>query len=109
MPREHGFYTVAEAAAELGLQEVTIRSAIRNGTLTATRLGKRLLTIAPAEVDRYRLAHQGGQGWDKRKDPAYQPSTMAQYAKEHRRRQASVVTPAPAPAPPEGTTSLEPH
>jgi len=89
MPREQGFYTVAEAAAELRLQEVTIRSAIRNSTLTATRLGKRLLTIAPDELDRYRLTHQGGQGWDKRKDPDYRPSTMAQYARERRRRQAA--------------------
>ncbi len=89
MPREQGFYTVAEAAAELGLQEVTIRSAIRNGTLAATRLGKRLLTIAPDELDRYRLAHQGGQGWDKRKDPDYRPSPMAQYARDRRLRQNS--------------------
>jgi len=103
MLREQGFYTVAEAAAELGLQEVTIRSAIRNGTLTATRLGKRLLTIAPDEVDRYRLAHQGGQGWDKRKDPAYRPSKMAQYAKERRRRKAIKAT--PVQATPEGIAS----
>jgi len=86
MPREQGFYTVAEAAAALGLKEVSVRSAIRNGALKATRLGARLLTIAPDELDRYRLTHHGGQGWDKRKDPDYQPSKMARWARDYRRR-----------------------
>jgi excisionase family DNA binding protein len=102
MPREQGFYTVAEAAAALGIKEVSVRSAIRDGRLTAARMGARLLTIAPDELDRYRLTHLGGQGWDKRKDPDYQPSKMAQWARDYRRRKAGSAPPT-SPEPPNPT------
>ncbi len=103
MPREQGFFTVAEAAAALGLKEISVRSAIRSGTLEATRVGARLLTIAPDELDRYRLTHLGGQGWDKRKDPDYQPSKMAQWARDYRRRRKAGQAPSTQPEPPHPT------
>ncbi len=102
MPREQGFYTVAEAAA-LGLKEVSVRSAIRDGTLAATRVGTRLLTIAPDELDRYRLTHLGGKDWDKRKDPDYQPSKMAQWARDYRRRRKAGEVTSTQPEPPSPT------
>jgi len=103
MPREQGFYTVVEAAAALGLKEVSVRSAIRNGTLAATRVGARLLTIAPDELDHYRLTHLSGQGWDKRKDPDYQPSKMAQWARDYRRRRKAGEVTSTQPEPPSPT------
>ena len=99
MSREQKFYTVTEAAAALGLKEVSVRSAIRDGRLAATRVGARLLTIAPDELDHYRLTHLGGQGWDKRKDPDYQPSKMAQWARDYRRRRKDGDAPSAQPEP----------
>ncbi len=104
MPREQGFYTVAEAAAALGLKEVSVRSAIRDGRLAATRVGARLLTIAPDELDRYRMTHLGGQGWDKRKNPNYQPSKMAQWARDYRRRRKNGSAPSTQPKLPPNPT-----
>lgn len=103
MPREQGFYTVADDGAALGLKEVSVRSAIRNGALTATRVGARLLTIAPDELDRYRLTHLSGHGWDKRKDPDYQPSKMAQWARDYRRRRKAGQATSTQPEPPHPT------
>lgn len=93
MPIEGEYYTVQEAAAVLGVQPVTVRSAIRHGTLVGEKKGPRLLVIARGEVERYQQAHSGGQGWEKRKASDYAPSTTAQWAKDDRaRRKAAAGT-----------------
>ena len=83
------YLTVAEAAELLGVQRVSIHSAIKRGALAAEKKGPRLVVIGRDELDRYVREHKGGQGWDKRKAPDYTPSKMAQWAKDYRQRQAT--------------------
>jgi excisionase family DNA binding protein len=46
------FFTVREAAEQLGLSEVTIRRYVRNGDLKAVIVGKRGVRIPKSEIDR---------------------------------------------------------
>jgi len=57
--------TTTEAAAALGLRPVTIRAAIKAGTLRATKRG-RDWHITPAAVEAYRAASLGKPGRPKR-------------------------------------------
>lgn len=80
------WYTTSEAAHELGLSASAMRDAVRRGAIRVERIHGRLNGIRPDELARYREEHQGGNGWDKRRDPAYQPSKGAQYARAYRER-----------------------
>jgi len=83
------YFTVAEAADVLGVKPVSIHSAIKRGALTAEKKGPRLVVIGRDELDRYVRDHKGGQGWNKRKAPDYEPSKMAGWAKDYRQRRAA--------------------
>jgi excisionase family DNA binding protein len=48
------YVSVAEAAAELGLNASTIRKRISTGQMRAQRLGERSLMISRREVERWR-------------------------------------------------------
>src|SRR5690242_20615569 len=89
MPVEEGFYTIAEAAAALGISSNAIRTAIARGRLTTmSKVGKRLNRIAPEEVERYRRENLGQHGWVKRKKPGYVPDRVrAEYQRAYRERQ----------------------
>ncbi len=84
VPIQGDYDTVREAADRLGVEPVSIHAAIRRGTLIGEKKGPRLMVIERAELDRYQREHHGGQGWEKRKAPDYEPSTMAQWAREYR-------------------------
>ena len=56
--------TLAEAAATLGLNPQTLRSQIRNGVLTARKVGRDWL-VTPAAVEAYRRKHLGRPGGKK--------------------------------------------
>lgn len=85
------YYTVGQAAAELGMAPGGVWSAIRRGALTAETIGPRVTIIARDELERYRREHQGGQGWEKRKAPDYEPSKMAGWAKDYRARRKAAA------------------
>lgn len=91
MPVAQGFYTIEEAAAALGIAASTVRRAIQNGAIRASKIGGRLNAIAPVEVERYRQERLGRQGWDKRRAPEYRPSRGAQWAKDYRARKATLT------------------
>lgn len=62
--------TTAEAARRLGMTTTGIRSAIRDGRLTAQRFG-RDLAISADEVERYKEAmasNPKARGWETRRD-----------------------------------------
>ncbi len=65
--------SLAEAAAALGLRSATVKQYILRGRLAAVRVPRSNTTrlyVAPAELERYRRASLGAQGWDKRRGPA---------------------------------------
>ena len=68
-----GYYTTAEAAKVLGLSQAAMQNAVRRGAITAEKIARRIL-IPAAEVERYAREVQGTQGWEKRKQPDYQPN-----------------------------------
>jgi len=72
MPTEQGWMTTAEAAEALGIAQSTIKTIIRNGTLKVVRVS-RLNFITPEALEEYRREHAGRQGWDKRREPGYEP------------------------------------
>jgi len=86
MPVDEGFYTIREAAVELGLAESTLRRYISESVIRANKIGARLNVIPVAELERYRRERLGGQGWAKRRAPGYEPSPMARWAKDYRAR-----------------------
>lgn len=49
--------TLNEAAAQLGLSPITLRIQIRNGRLTARKVG-RDWTVSEKAVEKYRLEHR---------------------------------------------------
>jgi len=60
-----------DAAAALGLRPATVKQYIQKGQLAALRLPHGTATrlyVAQAEIDRYRHASLGGQGWHKRRE-----------------------------------------
>ncbi len=86
MPVERGFYTIQEAAGELGLAESTLRRYISDGVIRSDKIGARLNVIPVDELERYRHDRLGGRGWADRRAPGYQPSPMAQRARDYRAR-----------------------
>lgn len=84
-----GWYTVQEAAAEIGVTDSYVRRLIREGTLAAEPIGARGYQVWPAGVESYKRTRQGGQGWDKRKAEEYAPSKAAQWARTYRARKKS--------------------
>lgn len=93
MPKEEGFYTIAEAAAVLGLTASAVRAAIANKRLaTMDKIGARLNRLAVEEVERYQREQQNRRGWARRKAPGYTPDRSradAQRAYRERRRAAA--------------------
>lgn len=80
------FYTVKEAAQTLGLAEATIRRAISRGVLPAKKKGVSRNLIDVDDIERYRQERLGTQGWDKRRDPNYEPSETALRVRNYRAR-----------------------
>jgi len=62
--------SLTEAAAALGLRPATVKQYILRGQLAAIRVPHGHATrlyVAPAEIDRYRRASLGAQGWTTRR------------------------------------------
>jgi len=60
-------------ALGLGLRPATVKQYILRGQLAAVRLPQGNATrlyVAPADIERYRRASLGAQGWDKRRKHA---------------------------------------
>jgi len=65
--------SLRDAAAALGLRPATVKQYIQKGQLAAVRVpygNATRLYVAHVEIDRYRCASLGAQGWDKRRRPA---------------------------------------
>ncbi len=72
--------SLRDAAAALGLRPATVKQDILRGQLTAIRLPHGATTrlyVAPAELERYRRASLGGQGWTNRRKHATPVPTAA--------------------------------
>ncbi len=64
--------SLRDAATALGLRPATVKQYIQKGQLAAVRVpcgNAPRLYVAPSEIDRYRRASLGAQGWDKRRGP----------------------------------------
>ncbi len=62
--------SLRDAATALGLRPATVKQYIQKGQLAAIRLPHGTATrlyVAQAEIDRYRHASLGAQGWHKRR------------------------------------------
>lgn len=81
MPTEHGWMTTEEVAQTLGMSQDSIRHAIARGTLKAIKVS-RINMITPDALDEYRREHLHKQGWDKRKEPGYQPDPKRKARRE---------------------------
>ena len=81
-----GYYTTKEAAEILGLTHAAVKHAVWRGAIQAEQIARRHL-IPLAEVERYRKEVQGRQGWEKRKQPDYQPNQkQRQYQRAYYQR-----------------------
>ena len=91
----NGYYSTKEAAEILGLTHAAVKHAVWRGAIQAEQLARRHL-IPLAEIERYRREVQGTQGWDKRKQPDYQPNAkQRQYQRAYyQRRKAARQQPA---------------
>jgi excisionase family DNA binding protein len=78
---EGEWMTIDAVAATLGLHRDTVLRAIRDGKLEARKVS-RVWFITPAAVEAYRGAHLGRQGWDKRREPGYQPDPKRKARRE---------------------------
>jgi len=70
--------SLKDAAAALGLRPATVKQYIQKGQLAAVRIpcGNAIrLFVARAEIERYRHASLGGQGWTNRREQT--PATLA--------------------------------
>ncbi len=62
--------SLRDAAATLGLRPATVKQYIQKGQLAAVRVpygNATRLYVTHVEIDRYRCASLGAQGWDKRR------------------------------------------
>ena len=81
-----GYYTTKEAAEMLGLSHAAVKHAVWRGAIQAEQIARRHL-IPLAEIERYRREVQGRQGWEKRKQPDYQPNeTQRHYQRAYYQR-----------------------
>jgi len=62
MSKERTLFTVAEAAAQLGISPETLRTAARVGKLAVIRVNPRLNMVAPEAIEAYRRDHLGRVG-----------------------------------------------
>jgi excisionase family DNA binding protein len=94
-----GYYTTKEAADLLGLSHAAVKHAVWRGAIQAVQIARRHL-IPAAEIERYRREVRGRQGWEKRKQPDYQPNqTQRKYQQAYyQRRKAARKQPATEPA-----------
>jgi len=68
--------SLRDAAAVLGLRPTTVKQYILRGQLAAVRLPHGATTrlyVAPAELERYRRASLGAQGWTTRRARVTEP------------------------------------
>lgn len=91
MPTHEGWMTTSEAAEALHLSLGSVQNAIKNGTLRAVKLS-RVWFITPEALDEYRREHAGRQGWDKRRQPGYEPDPVRK--SRRLRQQAREAAPA---------------
>jgi excisionase family DNA binding protein len=94
-----GYYTTKEAAEILGLTHAAVKHAVWRGAIGAEQIARRHL-IPLAEIERYRREVQGRQGWEKRKQPDYQPNQKQRKYQQACARQHPAVDPPPAAHPP---------
>jgi excisionase family DNA binding protein len=90
-----GYYTTKEAAEILGLSHAAVKHAVWRGAIHAEQIARRHL-IPIAEIKRYRREVQGTQGWEKRKQPDYQPNQKQRKYQQayYQRRKAARKQPA---------------
>jgi len=62
MSEERTLFTVAEAAAQLGISPETLRTAARVGKLAVVRVNPRLNMVTSAAIEAYRRDHLGRVG-----------------------------------------------
>jgi excisionase family DNA binding protein len=95
----NGYYTTKEAAELLGLTHAAVKHAVWRGAIQAQQIARRHL-IPLAEVERYAKEVQGTQGWERRKQPDYQPNEKQRAYQQayYQRRKAARKQPATAPA-----------
>jgi excisionase family DNA binding protein len=91
LPTDGEWYTVSQAARELGLTPGTVRYLIAHGRIKARQITPRLNAVSAEEIARYRREHLGRQGWDKRRAPEYRPSKMAAWVKNYRARRKAAT------------------
>ena len=94
-----GYYTTQEAADLLGLSHAAVKHAVWRGAIQAEQVARRHL-IPEAEMERYGREVQGRQGWEKRKQPDYQPNQKQRKYQQayYQRRKAARKQPATEPA-----------
>jgi excisionase family DNA binding protein len=94
-----GYYTTKEAAEILGLSHAAVKHAVWRGAIQAEQIARRHL-IPAAEIERYRREVHGRQGWEKRKQPDYQPNQKQRKYQQayYQRRKAARKQPATEPA-----------
>ena len=80
------WYTLSQAAWELGLAPGTVRYLIAHGHIKARQITPRLNVVSAEGIARYRRERLGRQGWDKCRAPEYRPSRMAAWVKNDRAR-----------------------
>ena len=66
VPKDEGegrdLFTTAEAAAQLGITQATVKTAITLGTWKVVRIHARLNMVTAAAIEEYRREHLGQQG-----------------------------------------------
>src|SRR5437764_14550590 len=81
-----GYYQTKEAAELLCLSHAAVKHAVWRGAIQAEQIARRHL-IPLAEIERYQREVQGTQGWEKRKQPDYQPNEkQRQYQRAYYQR-----------------------
>lgn len=62
MEQTRTLFTTAEAAQQLGIAHISVKSAIRLGTLTVQRINPRLNMVTAEAIETYRRDHLGRRG-----------------------------------------------
>ncbi len=86
-------YTTAQVAQMLGLERVTIQSAIHRGRLESELMSPRVRLISQAAIDKYRANHLGQVGQPSRK----RQRMLDKLAEEHARTAGAADGPSEAP------------